>query len=359
MFARLFAFVCLCCGAITAQTIELAQPSRIVIGSSDQGGWHITELNSISSSESRLRRISVDFDCDAPHLYAADEEVLSQESVPHLAVQADVCVSEAKLSALVLSLRRKKRKDSNDSDEDDDGTIGSKRMEVHCGTDVVVHNLLRSNSFRFSVLKSKEPRIAAIWALADELEKRTWAIRKTDNLTETEREQVEVSDREHMLSAAAELRAGKFDIVLEDVLDRQQEDVRRKLSDLMPSPEEAIKPENYGEVRNIDHLGVLRSVLVSYPRMALVARIQGDVKAEIAIDPSSGRVISTKVISGHPIFGEDTIRSLNKFQFAYPYSGDNPLVVTVHFEVRCAPLIETTVSRVSRKAAKEKKKSKQ
>jgi hypothetical protein len=279
MFARLFIFLCLCCGAISAQTIEFAQPSRIVIESSDQGGWHVTELTSISSSESRLRRISADFDCDAPHLYAADEEVLSQESVPHLAAQADVCVSEARLSSLVLSLRKKKRKEGNDNDEDDDGNIGSKRMEVHCGTDVVVHNLPRSDSFRFSVLKSKEPRIAAIWSLADELEKRTWAIRKTDNVTEPEREQVEASDREHMLSAAAELRAGKFDLVLEDVPERQQADGRRKLSDFMPSPEQAIKPENYGEVQNIDQLGVLRSVFVSYPRMALVAHIQGDVKA--------------------------------------------------------------------------------
>jgi hypothetical protein len=69
-------------------------------------------------------------------------------------------------------------------------------------------------------------------------------------------------------------------------------------------------------------------------------------------------VISTKVISGHPIFGEGTIRWLNKLQFAYPYSGDNPLVVTVHFEFRCPPLINTTASRVTKKVTRKKSKAK-
>src|SRR6266849_9159316 len=233
MLGKLLVFGVLSLVAAAAQTIGMPQPSRIVIGSGDGQNWRITEIVSVSPSESRLRHISADFNCEEPHVSEAEEFYFQQDSVKDLVSKADVCVSEGMLSIRVLSLRKKKQHSDEDDEADEaDSNVGRKRMEVQCGTDVVVHDLPGRDSFRFSILKRKQPRLAALWDLANDLDQRVREMRRTD-LSEAERELAKISDREHELSAAVDLRGGKFDLVLEDVAKWHQKDGRTKLSQLM------------------------------------------------------------------------------------------------------------------------------
>lgn len=359
MPGKLVVFIILGAVAASAQTVAAVQPSRILIGSGNGQTWRITEIVSVSSSESRMRQISADFNCEEPHVSEAEEFYFQQDSVRQLASKADVCVPEGVLSSRVFSLRKKKQhSDEDDEDDEADGNVGRKRMEVQCGTDVIVHDLPGRDSFRFSILKSKQPRLAALWDLADDLDKRARESRKT-NLSEVEREQAERSNRDDMLSAAADLRGGKFDLVLEDVSWRYQKDGRKKLSEFMPSPEEAINRENYGEVENLDQLGLARTPdQIRYPQMALVAHIQGDVQVVVSVDYGSGRVSSATASSGHPILSSGAIDAINKWLFVAPYSGPNPLSVSVHFKLRCGLLLDTSRSHVAKNVAKKKKQKK-
>lgn len=280
-----------------------------------------------------------------------------RNSVMDLVSKADVCVSEAVVSSRVLALWKKKQQnDEGDETDEMNGDFGRQRMEVQCGTDVIVHDLPGRDSFRFSILKRKQPRLAALWDLASDLDKRAREMRPTD-LIEPEREQAKISDREHELAAAADIRGGKFDFVLEDVSEWNQKDGRKKLSEFMPSPEEAINRDNYGEVENLDQLGLARMPdRIPYPGIALVARIQGDVQMEVSVDHWSGRVLSATASSGHPILRSGAIDAIKKWLFVAPYSGPNPLSVSVHFKVRCAPTLDTSPNRVAKKVAKKKKK---
>jgi TonB family protein len=359
MFGKLLVFVALSFEAASAQTIGLPQPSRVLIGSGDGENWKITEVVSVSQSESRLRHISADFNCEEPHVSDVEDFYFYQNSVKELVSKADVCVSESMLSSLVLSLRiKKKHSDEDDEADDADGNVGRQRMEVQCGTDVVVHDLPGRESFRFSILKRKQPRLAALWDVAGDLDARAKELRRTE-LSETEREQAEINNREDKLSAAAEIRDGKFDLVLEEVAKQHQNDGRTKLSQFMPSPEAAIDRENYGEVENVDQLGLAKIAdRIPYPQMAVIAHIQGDVKVEISVDYASGRVLSTTPSSGHPILRMGAMDAIHKWLFVAPYSGPNPFSVNVHFKVRCAPLLNTSRTRVATRVAKKKNKSK-
>ncbi len=78
---------------------------------------------------------------------------------------------------------------------------------------------------------------------------------------------------------------------------------------------------------------------------------------EISVDHVSGRVLSATASSGHPILRSGAIDAINQWLFIAPYSGPNPLSVSVHFKVRCAPMIETSFSRVAKKVTKKKKKA--
>jgi hypothetical protein len=360
MVRKLLVFIALSFEATSAQTVGMPQPSRIVIGSGDGENWEITEIVSVSPSESRLRHISADFNCEEPHVFEAEEFYFQQDSVQELVSKADVCVSEVMLSNRVLSLRmKKKHSDEDDEADQGDGNVGRNRMEVQCGTDVVVHDLPGRASFRFSILKRKQPRLAALWDLADDLNKRAQKLRRTE-VKETEREQAEISNKQHKLSAAADIRGGKFDLVLEEVAKRHQKDARTKLSQLMPTPEDAIDRENYGEVENVDQLGLSRmSDRIPYPPLGVIAHIQGDVKVDVSVDYASGRVLSTTASSGPPILRFGAMDAIKKWLFIAPYSGPNPVSVNVHYKVRCAPLLNASRSRVVKKVAKKKKKSKQ
>jgi hypothetical protein len=316
-----------------------------VIGRTSNRWWDVIELQSVSSSESRLRLINVDFYCTEPHLRYVEERYLGDRSFAQLAAKADVCVSEARLGELLRPLLKKNA---------DEYSYGRQFMQVQCGTESIVHDLPERESFRFARLKSTFPRIAALWDLADELSRAGIDHRKEETESDPAAEVLRTNVE---LSVASDIRSGKFDLVLEDVPESLQHDARHKLSEFMPPPEEAIKPKNYGTVENVERIGLVRPGIIPYPQMAVVAHIQGDVDVKLTINASSGRVLSTTA-TGHPILTASAIKTLDTWLFQAPYSGPNPLEVVVHFEVRCGPITTTSATSAGKQTRKTKKKNK-
>jgi len=350
MPGKILALILLYSAALSAQTV---QPSSIVVGRFQNLFWYITDVQAASSSESRVRFISVDSHC-APFYLSTQEYLFDRISVPQLSEKADVCMPESSLSRIVRSARKK----------NEDGEFGQQVLAARCGSELIVHYLPASSSLNFILLKRKAPRVAALWALADDIRKRYEenATRESQGVDRGLKE-AGTSNPSLLEQAVSDIRAGNYDIVLPDAPPELQKEGHLKLSELMPLPEEATatKPENSGEVENIDQLRLEHSSTIPYPSIAVIAHIEGEVEVELYVDPASGRVLSAATSSGHPLLRSSATDTIGKWVFLHPYMGPNPVPLVVRYKiekVQCPPVIDTSASSVvknSRKAEKKRK----
>jgi len=328
MPGKILALMILYSGVLSAQTV---QPSSIVVGRFQNLFWYITDVQAASSSESRVRFISVDSHC-TPFYLSSREYFFDRMSVPQLSEKADVCISESSLSRIIRSARKK----------NEDGEFGEQVIAAQCGSELIVHHLPGSSSLNFMLLERKAPRVAALWALADDIRK-SYETDTTQESRGADRSLKETgtSNRNLLEQAVSDIRAGNYDLVLPDAPPEMQKNGHMKLSELMPLPEEAraIKPENSGEVENIDQLRLEHSSTIPYPSMALIAHIEGEVKVEVYVDPASGRVLSTATSSGHPILSGITTDTIRSWVFVHPYLGPNPVPLVVRYKIHCQPVI--------------------
>jgi TonB family protein len=82
-------------------------------------------------------------------------------------------------------------------------------------------------------------------------------------------------------------------------------------------------------------LHLIRYVPPVVPRLAMLARIYGDVRMRIQVEPETGLVRNVEALSGHPLLSEASIAAARSWQFA-PESLTDPLVeATLHFQLQC------------------------
>jgi protein TonB len=65
----------------------------------------------------------------------------------------------------------------------------------------------------------------------------------------------------------------------------------------------------------------------NYPQMAKQIRLQGSVNVQVFID-ETGRVISAKAISGHPLLVPEAQRAATQARFSPTLIGDTPVKVS-------------------------------
>ena len=74
----------------------------------------------------------------------------------------------------------------------------------------------------------------------------------------------------------------------------------------------------------------------NYPQIALTAHVTGDVRLRLTVDPETGIVVHTEVLSGHALLSAAAAKAAAGWQFdraAVPRGG---IDVTLRFEMRCA-----------------------
>ena len=110
------------------------------------------------------------------------------------------------------------------------------------------------------------------------------------------------------------------------------------ISEPPPAPKPAPKPQGPTVLKVIQVLNSKALLLPkpNYPPLARNIRLQGSVIVQVLID-ESGKVISAKVTSGHPLFAAEAQKAAMQARFSPTMIGDNPVkvsgVITYEFKL--------------------------
>jgi TonB family protein len=91
------------------------------------------------------------------------------------------------------------------------------------------------------------------------------------------------------------------------------------------------------DVIDRESLGITTYVAPIMPRIALSARVFGDIRLRLTVDAETGEVKAAQVLSGPPLLSEPAIRAARQWRFAPATAPREPIVVTVSFTLRCPP----------------------
>jgi TonB family protein len=91
------------------------------------------------------------------------------------------------------------------------------------------------------------------------------------------------------------------------------------------------------EVLGRDALPLVTYVAPKYPPIAMDARIFGDVRLRVYVDPASGAVTNVEKVSDKPILSDAAIAAVRGWKFDVARPVTHPVDVTVRFELECRP----------------------
>lgn len=100
---------------------------------------------------------------------------------------------------------------------------------------------------------------------------------------------------------------------------------------------DAPKPYDPGVANLLDAaaLPLTKYVAPTMSPLAKLARIHGDVRLHIVVDPQTGLVTNVEAVSGHPLLAEESIKAAQSWQFAPETLSREPIEVTLRFELQC------------------------
>jgi len=84
-----------------------------------------------------------------------------------------------------------------------------------------------------------------------------------------------------------------------------------------------------------DSLHFARFVSPVMPGIALIARVSGHVHLRVLADPQTGLVTSVQTLSGPPLLVRAAVDAAQAWQFARKSVPEQPLEVTLRFELKC------------------------
>ncbi len=142
-------------------------------------------------------------------------------------------------------------------------------------------------------------------------------------------------------AAAAELVAGRYDIAYRDMCWNERNSRTRctpafwrQLLGHYTGP-----PEQRGplppELLERDSFKFARYIEPEFPRIALSARIFGDVKMRLTVERETGAVVNVALLDGRPLLNTAAITAAWQWLFVAGTTPPEPFDVTVHFEEKC------------------------
>jgi len=323
-------------------------PASFSVASFNGGRWTILDVEPASAVDTRVRFIEAYPACGS---YRVREEDYTFEnvSVAELAGRADLCLSDRNVSAVVSSYRSKKREEPRL-----DGSLGT---AAQCGTETVIHRLPSRSDLREQTFLHGEESVTGLWQLETQITERFRKEMEYEPFARAYPEEISEKNQYLAKHAATQIRNGDFDAILPELPPNLIKDGLSRLSDAMPDAEEATSAEeDQGVVENIAALDLEKNIRVTYPQMARIARIQGDVSVRIRVDGETGAVMDAEGLSGHPILVQAAVSAVKQWTFSRPYFGQNPVEVVVHYEVHCPMIVESSV--MSTTSSRKKKRAK-
>ena len=326
-------------------------PASFTVASVFDRKWAILDVEPVSAADTKVRFIEA-YEACGSYRVREEDYVFENVSVAELAGEADLCRSDRNVSAVVGSYRNKKLEEPWF-----DGRLGT---AAQCGTETVIHRLPSRSDLRQPAFMHAEEGVTGLWELEAQITERF--SKEAEHEAFEKAYPIETREKNEYLAkhAATQIRNGDFDAILPELPDSMIKDGLSRLSDVMPDADEATSEDiDHGVVENIASLGLEKITPITYPQMARIARIQGDVHVRIRVDEDSGTVIDADVSSGHPILAQAALAAAREWTFSHPYFGANPVEVVIHFEVHCPLIVESSSAVANRDSRKKKRPSKE
>lgn len=129
-------------------------------------------------------------------------------------------------------------------------------------------------------------------------------------------------------SLLPELRSGRYDAAFPD-------HYFATLLDGYAAPPEQRGPLPL-ELVERDSLDLITYVAPVMPPIAVSARVFGDVRLRLTVNPDTGVVSGVQTLSGSPLHTDAAVNAARQWRFA-PATAREPIEVTLRFEERCSP----------------------
>lgn len=230
------------------------------------------------------------------------------------------------------TLSRKLKRRTHPAAIDDSVRFG---IVASCGSKEVVIHLPYPEQAKLEDLRKKSPQLARWWDLQESVKQRAFGSGEVFYHVSAEQEDRLLHDGE---SAIAALRSGRFDKGLLNNC--------KSGSGCCKPPSFAYELAGYvgpvgsqGQVPKLSQAARYRFkhyVDPKYPPLARQARVQGIVKLDLSIDPSTGRVLDVNIVLGHPLFRESVMSAARQWQFEPDDFGNSQSVpAELVFQFRC------------------------
>jgi len=263
----------------------------------------------------------------------AAEKRLPATSVGEVAGQVDLCSIEE--NDVDHAIRDAKAKTAP-------GIFESARVGIvaQCGHTEKLFGLPFPEALDMAVLERKAPKVAGLYGLESELYKRAFGNNDVFyHLTPAE----DIELQRLGASLVAELKAGMYDLGFADENSRKlcggvspcALGLTRHLLEGYEGP--GHKPhEPTVTLFEPEHYQLAKYVAPDYPRLAMVAQIEGKVEVEIYVDSTRGTVKQEHAISGHPLLQKSAENAVKEWVF-HPADPPlaKPIVAVLNFSLGC------------------------
>jgi TonB family protein len=274
----------------------------------------------------RLIRLSTANPYCGGNLIRAAERVLPNTSVRNVTGSIDVCSYTENGVASALKAASPKALLSTD----DSASMG---IVAKCGTQEKVFDFPFPAEVDMKALDRKSPHVRALWDLYSHVRRDTFGKTFTFNNLPAAQEK-ELEDLGTKL--LPELVSGRFDVGFGDYTCGNQKCDTNYLAWLLRG---YTGPPNLDpasvELLDQDSLRLTKFDLPRYPPLAKVARISGEVRVRITLEPGTGLVQDVQALSGHALLRDVVTKAIKTWQFSPPTASDQPIEATMKFDLNC------------------------
>ena len=206
-----------------------------------------------------------------------------------------------------------------------DDTVGF-TIVAKCGAAGGFFDLPYVESIDFKWLEKNRPSVAALYYLSENIRKRVFG--KDFSFYGVSSEQ---DDAFQQLGARVvpSLRAGLYDQAF------SPDGPLSVVMDDYTGPVDERPPSFVPQLADASAFHFTKYRAPTFPQLAVLARIQGDVTLKLAIDVSSGNVKDAMAISGHPLLQNAAIAAAREWQFQPDSQLSESVELTLKFELRC------------------------
>jgi TonB family protein len=208
---------------------------------------------------------------------------------------------------------------------------------AQCGPSSIVLGLPYGEVVDLKRLKRAHPKLARLWDLAFGI---THPVFGSKDIFHDRTEAEDLILQRAGEKLVPELVSGRYDVGLAAAIKGSrmtwQSPSFRSLLTSYQGPISATEAfSSVPELLNAQAYRFSNFVAPKYPRLALQARIQGNVELQLTLEPATGGVVEALAVSGHPLLKQSAIDAAKQWRFTPDSIDSKTLSLTLNFAPRC------------------------